>query len=114
MRARGGWIRLYENVMGSPKILRLPDSDYRFWTYLLLIAGRSQTGSLPAVNDLALLCRCSPSCVRMRTSRLLDAGLVDLIDGVYKMHDWDEWQYVSDKSTPRVQNTVPETPTKRY
>jgi hypothetical protein len=103
MRMTNPWIRLHRASLHNPKVVCLSDHQFRGWHNLLLIA--SDDGELPKSRDIACHLRMSVPEVEQLLCELVDAGLVDRsINGptVFKMHDWETHQYVSDTSTERV------------
>lgn len=99
------WVRLHQNALHNPKIVSLSDRQYRAWTNLLLVAA-AEDGMLPSTRDVACHLRMSAQDVELILSELVELDLIDMAvtNGVrtFKMHDWQEHQYISDTSTERV------------
>ncbi len=96
------WIRLYTHVPDDPKVQRLPDGVFKFWVNCMCLAGRKKgEGFLPPVEDIAFHLRVNVELVTEMRSLLIKAGLIVEVDGEYRMHDWDSWQY-EDRSKERV------------
>ena len=91
------WFRFYTDSLSNPKIQRLSGELFKSWVNLLCVA-RIHGGRLPPVEDLAFRLRLSEALTREILDKLTAAKLLDLIDGTYVPHDWDEFQYPSDGS----------------
>lgn len=102
------WLRLDENARKNKKLQTIPPELFRFWFNCLCFAkSRDRSGEMRDgwldLEDLAWdfnqmsLTKCT-----MMVEKLVSAVLVDKIEGRYRMHDWDSWQYKSDSSTERV------------
>lgn len=118
------WIRLHQNALHNPKIVTLSDRQYRAWTNFLLMADGA-TGALPNVRYIAAHLRMSIPDAELILSELVEVELIDMdvISGgrTFRMHDWQEHQYISDSSTERVRKfrnksklETDETATKRF
>lgn len=99
------WIRLYREALHDPKLVTLPDRQYRAWVNCLLIA--DDTGLLPSRRDIAVHMRASVVDVDQLLCDLVEAGLLDAdsMSGpttTYRLHGWSKRQYVSDNSSHRV------------
>lgn len=98
------WIRLYKASMHNPKIVTLNDRQHRGWHNCLLMA--DETGTLPKMRDMACHMRMTVQEAEQILCELVEAGLIDIVGiapaRVFKMHDWNTHQYVSDNSTERV------------
>lgn len=100
-RPQSRWWRAYDAALENPKVQRLSDKLFRTWFNVLCIACRNG-GVIPPNADAAFLLRLSDAETRARLNALCDAGLLDVFDNVMKPHDWDEMQFQSDVSSPRV------------
>lgn len=87
--------------MRDPKVLKLSDKDFRLWMTLLSIASEND-GSIPALEDLKLVLGVRLDHLKGGVDRLIRGGLIDSLEGGYKPHRWDEFQYKSDTSNERV------------
>lgn len=88
----GRWIRLYEQSLNHPKIIKLSDKQYRFWTHCLLLAG--EDGCLPPIADIAIFMRLSPKLVGKMLGELHAAGLLETDDGeTFWPHNWMARQF---------------------
>lgn len=98
------WIRLYREALHNPKVVTLNDRQHRAWHNCMLIA--DDAGQLPKWRDMACHMRMTVQEVEQVICELVEAGLIDIEgfgpDRVFKLHDWQEHQYVSDNSTERV------------
>jgi hypothetical protein len=101
------WLRLDENARKNKKLRNIPAELFRFWFNCLCFArstdnqGRARDGWLD-ISDLAWDSHLSETKATVQVEKLVSAVLVDKIQGRYRMHDWDLWQYKSDLSTPRT------------
>lgn len=103
MRPSGLWFRLWCSVLNSQKLQSLPAETFRQWVNFGCIA-KEQDGFLPSDSCLAFRVRKTESQVRKWLDELIKAGLVDVIEGRCRLHDWDEWQNPDDYSTERVRD----------
>jgi hypothetical protein len=95
------WWRAYDDAIDNPKLLKLSDALHRAWFTLQCVASAND-GILPPADDIATRLRIKPAKVAEWITRLVQARLIDNVDGVFKPHNWDGRQFVSDSSTPRV------------
>jgi tRNA splicing endonuclease len=68
------WFRFYDDAINDPKILKLSDKLFRFWTGILCVASKND-GMLPSNEDMALLLRMKPDRVTDLFKELITAGL---------------------------------------
>lgn len=95
------WFRFYEDVLGDPKVQRLPPEVFRAWVNLLCIASK-RDGDLPeAIEDLAFEWRCSVKQAEVQLNDLIGNGLVDR-EPTLRPHNWNGRQFKSDDSRNRV------------
>lgn len=107
MAKRSRWLRLYQDILHNRKIKTLPDDLFRFWIECLALASE-EDGTLPSVEDIAFACRNTAERCLGAIEALAERCLIDRLGGGlsgyrWRMHDWGDWQYKSDTSTPRVQ-----------
>lgn len=95
------WLRLYDDVVNDPKIIKLSDEIFRAWVNLLCIASK-HGGALPPIDDLAIMLRIKPHKVAAVIARLVQFGLLDRTEAGFVPHNWNGRQYKSDVSTERV------------
>jgi hypothetical protein len=96
------WLRFYVGTLDNPKVQGLPGGTFKAWVNCLCLA-RINDGVLPSVDVIAFRLRCSMRQAEQWRDDLTQRKLVDVMpDGTYRMHDWDQHQYVSDGSTERV------------
>jgi hypothetical protein len=125
--ARGGWFRMYDELLDDPKVQKLPGGDFKAWVNLLCLARRNE-GFLPPVEDIAFALRIDLIGARSLLDRLAIGGLIDSHKGGpngarIAPHGWHERQYKSDTSSERVKRfrerykdvseTPPETETEK-
>lgn len=95
--AKSYWLRLYTELLNSPKIQRMEPELFKAWVNLLCIAkDHDDAGGLPPLQDIAFLLRVSDEKAESILGKLMRQGLVDNDDGEYAMHDWADHQYDSD------------------
>jgi hypothetical protein len=76
---------------------------HRAWFTLQCIASANGGVSCRrAVADIAVRLRMKPAKVAEWITELVKAGLIDNCEGVFRPHNWDDRQFQSDNSTPRV------------
>ncbi|MGM4987404.1 hypothetical protein [Tardiphaga sp. 841_E9_N1_2] len=95
------WLRLYDDTINDPKILKLPEATRWHWVALLCIASKND-GALPALDDIAIQLRVTPAKATEILSALVKAGLIDKLETGFAPHNWNGRQYKSDVSTDRV------------
>src|SRR5215831_10489054 len=109
------WWRAYAEAAHDPKLLALSDRDFRIWFKLLCLS--SHVGAKPwSMTTLRAWCGGRKDHIYASLERLINAGLIDVVEEGFVPHNWQGRQYVSDISTPRVKrfrkrfrNTVTET-----
>ena len=95
------WLRLYTEVLHSPKIQKLPDMLFRSWVNLLLVA-KLNDGKLPPDSEISWHLRMPEKRVREIIGQLIERRLLDQIGADVTPHDWSEHQFQNDVSTDRV------------
>lgn len=118
----GRWFRLYDEILDDPKVQKMDPRIFKAWINILCLASRND-GKLPSLEDIAWTLRLSDNDVVTLLERLLNAGLIDKLNGGvngyhYAPHGWEKRQYKSDSSSERVKRfrqrkkeTAPETET---
>jgi hypothetical protein len=97
-----GWLRLHTSTLDCGKVQRLSDRLFRAWVNLMCLS-RIHGGTLPDLDEIGFRLRCTERQAAEVISSLEKSRLIDRNDdGMLRMHDWDEHQYVSDNSTERV------------
>jgi hypothetical protein len=96
---RGRWIRFYERLLHSPKIIRLTDHQFRAWISVLCSAD-ANSGRVLSAADLAIIARLTAKDCEDLLNDLVEARLIDPVVGPENhclvVHDWHHWQYKSD------------------
>lgn len=113
------WLRLYDDTINDPKVLKLPEATRWHWIALLCVASKND-GSLPPLDDIAIQLRVTAAKATEIISALVKAQLLDKMETGFAPHNWNGRQYKSDVSTERVKRfrngkrnvseTVSETP----
>ncbi|SRR5258708_1269957 len=96
------WWRAYDGSIDHPKLLKLSDRMHRAWYTLQCIAS-ANGGVLPPADDIATRLREKPAKVAEWITHLVGAKLIDNEGGLFRPHNWDDRQFLSDSSTSRVQ-----------
>lgn len=116
----GRWFRLYDSVLDDPKVQRISDALFRLWVDCLCLCSQN-SGYLPRTEDVSFRIRKTVRWTAKRLSELQELGLLDEHPEGLAPHNWNNRQFKSDNSTPRVQafrkrhetvsETVPDTDT---
>lgn len=93
------WLRLYVDVLDSPKVQRLPADVFRTWVNLLALYKR-EGEVMPPLEDIAWALRLSDREAAQHVVQLCEAGLLEG-DGMTP-HNWDVRQFASDTSAERM------------
>ena len=96
------WLRLYDTILDNRKFQKLPDPLVKplinFWA-----VAKRHGGVIPSVGDAAYDMRLQEKVVLSLLNQLIEREFIDrLPNGMFQPHDWDEHQYLSDDSKPRV------------
>jgi len=95
------WLRINEDCIDNPKILKLP-ADLRWqWVALLCVASKND-GVLPPIDDVALCLRVPETKAAEFITKLVRAKLIDKEGDHFVPHNWNKRQFKSDLSTDRV------------
>ncbi len=95
------WLRLYDDTINDPKIIKLPEATRWHWIAMLCIASKND-GALPALDDVAIQLRVTAAKATEIISALVKAQLLDKTETGFAPHNWNGRQYKSDVSTDRV------------
>lgn len=99
---RGGWFRMYAEILDDYKIQCLSPHLLRTWLNLLALTCR-YGGRLPGRENIAFVLRMSIADANSHLDDLIDVGLVDILpDGSLLPHNWFSRQPKPDLSTARV------------
>jgi hypothetical protein len=97
-----GWFRMWDDILDSVKLHRLPAETAWAWVRLLGAANRHDFdgGTLPDLDTLSFWLRVTPQDAGRMIDDCLRAGLLDSEDGdVMVIHDWRHWQRPKDATT---------------
>lgn len=105
-----GWLRLHTEIRNDRKLRRLPPGQRWLWVVVLTIAKESPvpgwlliTEGVPMTfDDLADEAAIPASEVEAGFKAFADQKMIEQIDGVYHLRNWDKRQFASDNSTERV------------
>jgi hypothetical protein len=95
------WLRLYDDTINDPKILKLPEATRWHWIAMLCIASKNE-GVLPALDDIAIQLRVTAAKATEIIAVLVKAGLLDKTETGFEPHNWSGRQYHSDSSAERM------------
>jgi len=99
------WFRMYHATLDNPKAQQLSPELFKSWVNLLCLASQTngRKGTLPHERAIAFRLRLTLEVAQKHIALLIDAGLIDRANpSTLAMHDWENFQYVSDSSTARV------------
>jgi len=113
------WLRLYDDTINDPKVIKLPEATRWHWVALLCVASKNE-GILPPLDDISIQLRITPAKATEVLAALVKVKLIDKTETGFAPHNWNGRQYKSDVSTDRVKrfrngkrnasSTVSETP----
>lgn len=104
------WVPLWNRTLHNRKAQSLSGDVFKTWINLLCLASTiKRDGELPDVGQIAFELRLDEKTTWQHIDVLIAAGLVDSEDDetgetlqTLRVHDWNEWQLTSYKSTDRV------------
>jgi hypothetical protein len=98
------WFRFYDEVVEDPKVQQLPPEVFKAWVNLMCLAAKNslKRGDLPDLASISYQIHMRRDKTQTTINILLKAGLLERVDGVLRIHNWNKRQYQSDSSTPRV------------
>jgi hypothetical protein len=94
------WLRINEDCIDNPKILKLPEALRWQWVALLCVASKND-GVLPPIDDVALCLRVPEAKAAEFITKLVKARLIDKEGDSFVPHNWTKRQFKSDSSTER-------------
>lgn len=113
------WIKIVTDIFDDEKILlieSLPDSDaiIVIWFKLLCFAGKQNNKGVLMLNDriaytdemLATIFRRKKSTVKMALQVFEDFGMIEIVDGVITIPNWEKHQNIDSMERIREQNRV--------
>jgi hypothetical protein len=87
------WIKLYHEILDDDKIGMLRTAlKWRFMECLLVAGERDAEGALPEVARMAWRLRCDAEKLETDLTELGDAGLLNLVDGIWQVTKFSERQ----------------------
>ena len=106
----GLWLRLYTEIRNDRKLRRLSPAQRWLWVVILTIAKESpEPGSLllsegvpVTVEDLVDDAAIPADEVQQGIEAFIKQKMIEQIDGVWRLVNWDKRQFSSDSSTERV------------
>ena len=110
------WIKITTDIFDDEKIMlieSLPEADaiIVIWFKLLCLAGKNNNGGVFVMNNriaytdkmLATIFRRKESTVQLALKTFEDFGMVELVDGVITIPNWDKHQNVESMDKVREQ-----------
>ena len=95
------WFRVYVDLVDDPKVQRLDPALFKALINLWCLASAND-GALPPIDEIAFKLRMKREKAQRVLTELRAAGLIDDDERGARPHNWDERQFTSDGSTPRV------------
>lgn len=95
------WFRAYDDALDDPKVQRLSDANFRAWFNLMCVTSKND-GAPFNLQEIEFRLRLTPAKAKAVVSALVEAGLLDEIDGRFVSHNWSARQFKSDVSNDRV------------
>jgi hypothetical protein len=95
------WFRVYADLVDDPKVQRLDAALFKALINLWCLASAND-GALPPIDEIAFKLRMKREKAQRVLTDLRAAGLIDDDERGARPHNWDERQFKSDGSTPRV------------
>jgi hypothetical protein len=95
------WFRVYSELVDDPKVQRLDPALFKALINLWCLASAND-GQLPSLEEIAFKLRIKREKAQRLLTELRAAGLIDDGERGARPHNWDERQFTSDGSTPRV------------
>lgn len=95
------WLRLYDDTINDPKVIKLSEALRWHWIALLCVASKSG-GLLPPLEDVAIQLRVTSAKATEIIAKLAKAGLLDKTETGFIPHNWEGRQFRSDTSNDRV------------
>lgn len=104
------WLRLYTEIRNDRKLRRLPPAQRWLWVTMLTIARESPvpgalllSENVPVnLEDLVDEAAITIEQVKAGIQSFKDQEMIEEINGVYYLINWNKRQFTSDSSTPRV------------
>ena len=95
------WFRVYSELVDDPKVQRLDPPLFKALINLWCLTSAND-GVLPPIDEIAFKLRTKREKAQRLLTELRAAGLIDDGERGARPHNWDERQFTSDGSTPRV------------
>ena len=95
------WFRVYDDLVDDPKVQRLDAALFKALINLWCLASAND-GVFPSIDEIAFKLRMKREKAQRVLTDLRAAGLIDDDERGARPHNWDERQFKSDGSTPRV------------
>ena len=102
------WLRLYDDTINDPKVLKLPEAMRWHWIAMLCVASKNG-GALPVLDDIAIQLRVTAAKATEIIAILVKAGLLDKNETGFAPHNWNGRQYKTDVTDPTASQRM-----KRY
>ena len=95
------WLRLYTDILESPKVQRLPAATFRVWVNLLCLYKRADE-AMPSVSEIAFALRMPEPDLVDAIDELVCARLLDQAGDTWEPHNWGERQFPTSTDRSRL------------
>lgn len=95
------FVPLWDSILDSPKLMKLRPDLFRAWALILLAAQRHDRigGTLPDTERLAWWLSMDEEDVESHLQELCRLGLLESCEDVVRVHDWNDWRCIKDKTS---------------
>lgn len=105
-----GWLRLYTDIKNDRKLRRLPPGQRWLWVVMMALAKESprpgwlllSEGVPVTIDDLSDEAAITADEVTGGIEMFIKQNMLEEVDGVYHLINWDKRQFASDNSTERT------------
>jgi hypothetical protein len=94
------WFRVHSKLLHNAKVQALRGEDFKILVNLWCLACESG-GNIPGTSEIAFQLRISQKQAE-RAVEALSSFFEPIDNGMFRAHDWNEHQFISDGSTERV------------
>jgi len=98
------WLRLYTDILDDEKVVKMSDTQYRIFTYLMLLAKeKDQNGSFAySPVDIAWRLRRPKNQIENTIEKLIELEIITIQNNNLVFINWSKRQYKSDNVNDRV------------
>lgn len=95
------WVKLDDQLPDHPKMLDLSDAAFRLWVYSLCKANARGRNGMLLARQVQVVCAYFSGSWQDLAGELVSAGLWDVVDGGWMIHDYEEYQPTADPAADR-------------